>query len=108
MEDIKKDCGEKMPDKCESLTIKAIDSLLPDDINLTVKETCIAITARKANNRIQEWIDAHIVEAQFRKNITFEVNRFAKYGSIKQMQEENQHTPEIPYPTDIIEDIRVS
>lgn len=108
MNDVKKDSQKKISEMCKARTHKAIESLLADDTVTCVKETCIAITTRNATERIDQWIDSHIIESLFLKTMTFELKGLMKEGGVNQAEKENRHNPEVPYPTEVIGMMRVS
>ncbi|XP_043290102.1 codanin-1 [Venturia canescens] len=105
-EDGRRECSEKLSDLCEHKITNSIESLLSDDMPPTVKETCITIAKRTAMERIQQWIDAHIVESFFLKNMNVDLKRLGKEGDGEQILRESQHDENVPSPTEVIEMIR--
>lgn len=107
-DDVRRECSEKMSNLCETKTTNSLDALLSDDVLPTVRQTCISIAKRTAMERINQWIDAHIVESWFLKNINIDLKRFLKEDDSNQMSREIHHDENVPSPTEVIEMIRVS
>lgn len=77
-----------IPKMCESRISQAIDSLLAEDCVINVKNMSAKIANRMARERIDQWMQSHIVgSSTFMKNLESELDRGFKNDEIKNHKE---------------------
>ncbi|KAL6431550.1 hypothetical protein ACFW04_007253 [Cataglyphis niger] len=105
--DLKDQCEQTIPSICETRIATSIDSLLAEDSLTAVKEMCIKIATRMAMERINQWIQSHIVGGSlFIKDMELEINRFFRNNSPMHSKQEKCHNIDAPSPTDVIDELR--
>ncbi|KAI4480255.1 hypothetical protein M0804_010253 [Polistes exclamans] len=106
--DLKEQCDRIIPQFCESRIVKSIESLLAEDSLVPVKEMCIKIAYRVAMERINQWIQSHIVGGSlFHKDMDLEINRFIRNNNTLSVTQEKVHNPAAPNPSDVIHELRL-
>lgn len=105
---LKEQCERSIPQLCENRIVKSIESLLAEDSLLPVKEMCIKIAIRIAIERINQWIQSHIVGGSlFTKDMELEINRFLRNNNTVSLMQEKVHNSAAPTPSDVIDELRV-
>ncbi|XP_029678867.1 codanin-1 [Formica exsecta] len=105
--DLKDQCEQTIPPICETRIATSIESLLAEDSLTAVKEMCIKIATRMAMERINQWIQSHIVGGSlFIKDMELEINRFFRNNSPMHSKQEKCHNIDAPSPTDVIDELR--
>lgn len=106
--DLKDQCEKTIPAICEMRVATSIESLLAEDSLTAVKEMCIKIATRMATERINQWIQSHIVGGSlFIKDMELEINRFFRNNSPVHAKQEKNHNVDAPSPTVVINELRV-
>lgn len=106
--DLKEQCDRSIPQFCESRIVKSIESLLAEDSLVPVKEMCIKIAYRVAMERINQWIQSHIVGGSlFHKDMDLEINRFIRNNNTLSVTQEKVHNSAAPNPSDVIHELRL-
>ncbi|XP_043668252.1 codanin-1 [Vespula pensylvanica] len=104
---LKEQCERSIPQLCENRIVKSIESLLAEDSLLPVKEMCIKIAIRIAIERINQWIQSHIVGGSlFTKDMELEINRFLRNNNTVSLMQEKVHNSAAPAPCYVIDEIR--
>lgn len=107
--DLKDQCEKTIPAICETRVTTSIESLLAEDSLAPVKETCAKIAIRMATERINQWIQSHIVGGSlFIKDMELEINRFLRNNSPVHNKQEKRHDSDAPSPTVVMDELRVS
>lgn len=105
--DLKDQCEKTIPPICETRVTTSIESLLAEDSLTSVKEMCVKITTRMATERINQWIQSHIVGGSlFIKDMELEINRFLRNNSPVHSKQEICHNPDAPNPTIVMDELR--
>ncbi|XP_012235265.2 codanin-1 [Linepithema humile] len=105
--DLKDQCEKTIPAICEMRVATSIESLLAEDSLTAVKEMCIKIATRMATERINQWIQSHIVGGSlFIKDMELEINRFFRNNSPVHTKQEKNHNMDVPSPTVVIDELR--
>lgn len=106
--DLKDQCEKTIPAICEMRVTTSIESLLAEDSLMPVKKMCVKIATRIAIERINQWIQSHIVGGSlFMKDMELEINRFIRNNSSMHSKQEKQHDSNAPSPTIIMDELRV-
>lgn len=107
-EQVQKQSEEIIPTICLTRVTDSIGLLLAEDSLLSVKEMCVKITNRMATERINQWIQSHIVGGSlFINDMEIEISRFRRQTSPVHVKNIN-HNENALSPTDSIEKLRVS
>lgn len=105
--DLKDQCEQTIPAICETRVATSIESLLAEDSLMAVKEMCIKIATRMAMERINQWIQSHIVGGSlFIKDMELEINRFLRNSSPVHSKQKKCHNTDAPNPTEVIDELR--
>ncbi|XP_020292800.1 codanin-1 [Pseudomyrmex gracilis] len=105
--DLKDHCEKTIPAMCETRVTASIESLLAEDSLTAVKEMCIKIATRMAIERINQWIQSHIVGGSlFMKDMELEINRFFRNNSPVHSKQEKCHDKDAPSPTLMMDELR--
>lgn len=107
--EVKEKIEKEIPAMCKTRISQSIDSLLAVDTLLTVKETCIQITIRMAQDRIAQWIQSHIGDLLFMRDMEFKISQVAKneIDNANLVENEDKHNLSAACPTDVLDDLRV-
>lgn len=105
--DLKEQCEKNILQFCENRIVKSIESLLAEDSLMSVKKMCIKIAIRTAMERINQWIQSHIVGGSlFIKDMELEINRFLRNNNSVSSTQDKVHNPAAPSPTRVIDELR--
>lgn len=106
--EVKEKIEKEIPAMCKTRISQSIDSLLAVDTLLTVKETCIQITIRMAQDRIAQWIQSHIGDLLFMRDMEFKISQVAKneIDNANLVENEDKHNLSAACPTDVLDDLR--
>lgn len=92
---------------CESRVTQSIDSLLAEDCLKPVKNMCAKIAIRMAKERIDQWIQSHIVGGStFMKDMELEISRAFK-ATNELGTDKKSHNSNTIDPSDILVNMRV-
>lgn len=106
--ELKDQCETFIPTICEARVAKSIESLLAEDL-ASVKEMCVKIATRLATERINQWIQSHIMGGSlFIRDMELELNRFSYNNTPLHPIQGKEHNPNAVSPTTITNDLRVS
>ncbi|KAK2584047.1 hypothetical protein KPH14_006497 [Odynerus spinipes] len=104
---LKEQCEKSIPQLCENRIVKSIESLLAEDSLVSVKDMCIKIAIRIALERINQWIQSHIVGGSlFIKDMELETNRYLRNNNTVSLIQEKVHNPAAASPTGVIGELR--
>lgn len=106
--DLKDQCEKMIPMICETRVATSIESLLAEDSLTPVKEMCVKITIRMTTERINQWIQSHIVGGSlFIKDMELEINRFFRNNTPVHSKQERHYNPDHASPSTVMSLIRV-
>ena len=104
---VKEKSEQVVPKICESRIAQSIESLLAEDCLKPVKIMCAKIATRMAMERIDQWLQSHIMGGfTFIKNMEFELNRAFKNND-DVVVDKKCHNSNAACPTDVLDDMRV-
>ncbi|XP_076162125.1 codanin-1 like protein dlt isoform X2 [Ptiloglossa arizonensis] len=104
--ELKDQCETFIPTICEARVAKSIESLLAEDL-ASVKEMCVKIATRLATERINQWIQSHIMGGSlFIRDMELELNRFSYNNTPLHPIQGKEHNPNAVSPTTITNDLR--
>ncbi|XP_024944847.1 codanin-1 isoform X2 [Cephus cinctus] len=104
--ELRDQCEKSVPSMIESRSVASINALLAEDALASVKEMCAQITVRMAMERVNQWIQSHLVNSLFVKDMEPELGRFAKSSSAIEPFEKRNHNPAATSPIDVLDEIR--
>ncbi|EZA59508.1 Codanin-1 [Ooceraea biroi] len=104
---LKDQCEKTIPAICETRVATAIEALLAEDSLTPVKEMCVKIAIRMTTERINQWIQSHIVGGSlFIKDMELEINRFFRNNSPVHSKQERRYNADHASPSTVMSLVR--